>query len=182
MTKLRITWVYDAADDGRAPRVNLGRDEQLINEIGRCAGISIPFVEGRLPDVGPQDGFILWNAHGRDLAEPFAADTAERAASLVDRFANRLIQIDASTSRIFIGLERLCIAAAIDVESHRHWARGASSRAQGIYGRRETAEAIGAVCDDQRHGSEHYCYIVSDRHDGLPHLLADYLSALNRLE
>lgn len=184
MRPMSITWLHCADTDLSAARLNLGRDEALINEIGRHAGVTIPVVEGRLRDAGPLEGFILWNAYGRDLADAFAASSVEQSSALASKFAPRMVQIDASTSRIFQRLESLRIAAAIDVSSHQSWkdvksvGRGRQGR-QGIFGRRAIASGIDAHCDDRQRSKE-YCYITGARDTELPQLVADYLKALHR--
>lgn len=179
MTRSAITWVHDGTEPDRARlRFNNGPGERLINEVARYAGVSIPRLDGRLADVAPADGLILWTAYGQDVSSPFWAATDEASRDLDERFARRMILIDVSTSRLFDGLEALQLAAAIASSDHTRWLRTGPLAEQGLYGRREIAAAIGAKPDETQ-GSNNYCYMTSDRHEGLPHLLADYLAVFH---
>lgn len=181
MNRLIITSIIDAGSTGSA-RLNLGNDERFAQEVARLAEADLRFLQGRLAEVGPDDGVILWSCQGHDPGAAFVASSPEDAAELVARFGSRTVAIDASTSRIFDRLERLRLAAAIDVSAHTAWTNsehGHTGR-QGIYGRRDIAKLIGAQCDEAV-GSASYGYMTSRQHDGLAHLLADYLLSLCRM-
>jgi hypothetical protein len=172
VTPLTITWVYFADDTRSSLRLGVDEDDGFVGELARYAGVEIPLVKGRLCDVAPDDGFILWNVHGLDAAYGLE-ECGDRAAEI----ASRLVTIDASTSRIFRALEHLHIAAAIDSFSHLAWKEGDS--AKGLYGRRDIAAQIGATCDEKE-ASENYGYLTRVAPGGLPQLLADYLVALTQ--
>jgi len=145
----------------------------LVDEIGRFAGVSIPMVEGFLREVTPPEGIILLNG---------SADTLlvldECAAEGRLDLARRLVPLGEGQIRIFEKLlEPLSLPAAVDWVTHGEWEHADPDKpgAYGPYGRRDIAQLVGATC--LMYESERYCYLHSPTHHGLPHLLADYLTA-----
>jgi len=150
---------------------------RFVEEVGRRAGVDIPFVEGFLRDVAPADGFILLNAS----AHPVMV-VGECAPEQQADLASRLIPIDEDRVRIFEKLlEPLSIPGAIESMSLMEWELQdpATIGARGLYGRHDIGEVVGARCNNLFR-SARYCYLESSTHYGLPHLLADYLAALAR--
>lgn len=179
MTAPKITWVNEPND---SPMMHLGPDPAFVAEVGRFAGVRVPLVEGRLLDVAPSDGYILLNA-----SSPGEALHGANPEVVTD-LASRLVPLDMGTAGIWKRLEALSYPAWVSTSSQMSWRNGEGS--QGIYGLREVGTRIGATCDPHggwdpnAHnavGSERYCFLVSDRHEGLPHLLADYLITLHEV-
>lgn len=170
MRPMTITWVYEPHD---SPMFHLGRDHRFVEEVGKRAGLTIPVLEGPLRDVAPAEGFILLNSF-RATDSLMDCASADRGA-----FAERLIAIDASRSRIFESmLEPWSMAGAVDATSHAQWSQpGRSAGTPGLYGLRSIGPDIEATFEGE--GSARYAYLVSPQRE-LPHLLADYLVALHR--
>jgi hypothetical protein len=169
-----ITWVDEPR---RGPPNSMPSGSQryarFINEVGRFAGVSIPLVQGFLREVAPSEGIILLDgsAHPTLVLDECAAE--ERAD-----LARRLVPIDESRIRIFENLlEPLSLPAAVDGMTLMEWESEDPDKpgAYGPYGRRDIAQLVGASC--LMYESERYCYLHSLTHNGLPHLLADYLTA-----
>ena len=174
MIELSLRWIREPNE---SPRINLAHDEAFVRAVANHAGVAIEPIHGRLCDHVPADGFVL--LHSADLHVALAACAPADRVSI----AARIVALDVSRSRIFSRvLEGLRLAAAVDYASHLAWSREpsslANSEACGLYGLRSIASAIGATCDSSAGTSENYCFLNSAAHEGLPHLLADYLSAL----
>lgn len=174
MSGLSIRWIREPDE---SPRFHMAYDETFVRAVAVHAGIAIEPTDGRLCDHVPARGFVL--LHSAHPHEALAACVpADR-----DGIAARVVLIEVSRSRIFSSvLESLRVAAAVDYASHLAWSREPSSLANGeacgLYGLRSIASAIGATCDPSAGTSENYCFLNSAAHEGLPHLLADYLGAL----
>lgn len=174
MMPLKITWVCEPHD---SPSFHLGPNQRFIDEIGRHTGVTVPRVSGRLCDVAPDEGFILLSAS--HPGESLAACATE----LQQKLAARMVPLDVSRSRIFDRvLEGLSVPAAVDSVSHLEWSQAAPdvTGARGPYGLRSIGTTLGAPCGDGVEGSRNYCYLTSATHQGLPHLLADFLIALHK--
>ena len=175
MNGLRICWIREPEE---SPRFHMADDEAFVRAVSDHAGVAIERIDGRLCDHIPAHGFVL--LHSADPHEALAACApAQRAGT-----SARIVLLDVSRSRIFSSvLESLRVAAALDYASHLAWARGRSARpdgeACGLYGLRSVGTAIGATCDPSMGASENYGFLISAAHEGLPHLLADYLAALD---
>ena len=173
MTSMRITWICEPDE---SPAFHLAPDEELVRRLGEQLGVAIQRIDGRLCDHAPAEGFILLHSfHPYDALA--ACPPAER-----DGIAARVIAMDVSRSRIFSRvLDGLGLVAAIDYPSHLQWARSpAVPSMSGIFGLKAIASMIGAACEPGTESSDRYCYLTSRTHQGLPHLLADYLAALHR--
>lgn len=173
MTPMRITWI---CEPGESPSFHLSPDEELVRRVAEHAGVDIPRVDGQLVDHVPAEGFILLRSVRPH--EALAACRPEEWAGL----AARVIAMDVSRSRIFSHLlDGLGLAAAIDYPSHLEWQRSGRAGRAGLFGQKAVAAALGAICDPGAGSSDRYCYLTSEVHDGLPHLLADYLRVLGEL-
>lgn len=170
MTSLSIAWIYEPHD---SPRFHLGRDDRFVQEVSRHAGVAIPYLEGRLQDIAPMDGFILLNSFGP--SHSLSGCDPERR----DELASRLVAMDVSNSRIFERvLEPLSLAAAVDVFSHLAWQKPESvpGGTQFLYGLREISSDL--QVDLEGDSSPRYCRMLSEPPGGLPHLLVRYLLSL----
>jgi hypothetical protein len=169
-----ITWVYEPDREPPTP-MSAGPEyyARFIDEVGRFAGVSIPMVEGFLRDVAPSEGIILLNGSA-DVVLVLDECAAEGLADLT----RRLVPISEGPIRIFEKLlEPLSLPAAVDWMTHGEWEHADPNKpgAYGPYGRRDIGQLVGARC--LMYESERYCYLHSPTHHGLPHLLADYLTA-----
>ena len=118
-------------------------------------------------------GIVLLVPAG-DLQRSLAACGPELAKNL----PSRLVLFDVSRQPLLETLERYRVAGAVDSLSLAQWLAQPSPGAVGPYGLRQLAREVGATCVPLApYGSRHYCLYESDRHQGLPHLLADYLRA-----
>jgi hypothetical protein len=130
-----------------------------------------------LRDALPLDGFIILRSLNHVALSLAECDPAQRA-----EVAARLVPIQVSGTRIFERiLENLSVAAAIDGMSYQEWQGRdpAKQTAHGLYGLHQIGQLAGGECVSLFQ-SERYCYLQSFAHFGLPHLLADYLAALER--
>lgn len=172
MTISNISWIYEPDE---SPAFHLPPDEAFVRILGQHANLAIERLDGRLCDHVQVSGFILLNSfHPCNAIEACAPEFRSSVAA-------RAIALDVSPSRIFARvLDALRPAAAVDVQSHVEWTRSPTvpGRSCGLYGIREIGAMIGASCDATGSPSERYAYLTSTTHAGLPHLLADYLSAL----
>jgi hypothetical protein len=148
------------------------RYERFRAGLERHAGAPV-VVQDRLRDVHPSAGFVLLSAlyDLPSLLVPFAAE--ERATLL-----ERLVLFTSGPREALAEAERFGLAGAIDELSFLGWPAGARS-ARGPTGLRSVAAAMGVECA-ARFGGERYCLLRSDAHEGLPHLLVDYLRAYER--
>jgi len=177
MISIPVTWVYEPPRLPPAP-MHVGPEHyaRFIEEVGHHAGVSIPLVRGFLRDVAPGEGFILLKAstHPKLVLDECAP---ERRAEL----ASRLVPIVGDRTRIFENLlEPLSVPAAVDGMTLLEWkvADPVKPGARGPYGLRDIGHLVGASCLEFE--SARYCYLSSPTHQGLPHLLADYLAAYAR--
>jgi hypothetical protein len=178
MTSVPITFVYEvpSADSGQqwaGPEFY----REFMEQLGRHAGQSVTTVYGKLRDSIPPTGFILLSS----LNHPVVTLSECEVAQQTD-LAARLIPVGVGNTRIFDRvLEKLSVAAAISELSFWEWNGTDCSipGARGLHGRRDIGNLIGANCLEI-FSSERYCYLQSTKHYGLPHLLADYLTALAR--
>jgi len=71
------------------------------------------------------------------------------------------------------------VAAAIDEPAFHQWRLAApTDGAWALYGRCDIGQLVGADCLKPYTGG--YCHLFSISHLGLPHLLSDYLAALEQ--
>lgn len=151
----------------------------FTEELRRYTAQAVPLIFSRLCDALPLDGFIVVDPqNGPDgaLEEVDAEQRSEVAA--------RLIPINVSRSRnVERLLESRTVVAAIDSLSFHQWElpRRPPAPIYQLYGRRHLAPFIGARCSPL-HMSEHYCWLESRGHMGLPHLLVDYLAAFEKYQ
>jgi hypothetical protein len=171
MIRVPITFVHQPLPTDSS--ADTQRYARFIGEVEHFAGVSVRQVQGSLRDVASSEGIILMNTSVDPvlaLDEFSAAGRAELAA--------RLVPISESRIRIFERLlEPLSLPAAIDTMTFMEWESDDpnSLGARGPYGRRDVGHLVGASC--LLFESERYCYLQSPTHHGLPHLLADYLTA-----
>jgi hypothetical protein len=177
MIPMHLTFVYEPPRITQ-PTNSSGpeRYTRFIEDLGRHAGISVAYREGVFRDVAPDQGFILLHTTG-DPAMVLSECAPERRAE----YASRLVPVGVDRTKIFDRvLENLSLPAAVDALTFFEWETRdpAHTGARGPHGLSELAPQIGARC--LLFKSARYCYLASDTHEGLPHLLADYLLALHR--
>jgi len=130
-----------------------------------------------LKDLRSDADFVLLSA---SIAPSLAL--AECAPQDQTELATKLVPLQVSGTRIFEMLETLTLPAAVPSLAMAEWqgSRHEEDGASGLYGLKEIGRAAGASCVDL-FTSQHYCYLESSSHRGLPHLLSDYLRALLRM-
>lgn len=152
---LRVT----AVADGSRPAAEY---ERLLTSLPDA---ETAWIDGTLADA-PASGFVVFvsvrGAHGAP-------------AELLPR----LIVCAGGQRDAVEGLDAIPAAAAIDTVSLLEW-EPSQAYAVGPAGRRSVGEAIGASCVSL-FGGERNCLLQSSLHAGLPHLLANYLRAYERL-
>lgn len=171
MTPLAITFVYQWTRDMSHRDISAAQEyARFIDELGGHAASPIQTIE-QLREA-PTSDFIVFA--GADVRVSLNECPIDQQPSI----ARRLIPINASRPRIFETLlEPLSLAAAIDDLSMLEWKIRKPEQAgtRGLHGLREVANSVGASCLIFQ--SARYCFLESSTHRGLPHLLADYLSA-----
>jgi hypothetical protein len=170
MTHIDVTWIAEPNLIANALDEHDIIWRQFFDTLGERLGITITKTIGNLVEVAPERGFVV-------MTTPF------RHPTLDHDLRSRTIPIGESRPKILQRvLEPYQLPAAIDSMSVSEWRSDAERMvkgAKGLWGRHEIAEKIGARCSTIfLFRSEHYAYLSSDHHDGLPHLLADYLRAL----
>lgn len=171
MTPLAITFVYQRTRDMPHRDISAAKEyARFIDELAGHAACPIQTIEH------------LREAPGSDLIVFAGADVRvslnECPIDEQPTIARRLIPINASRPKIFETLlEPLSLAAAIDDMSMLEWKLRAPEQTgtRGLHGLRDVGKSVGADCLIFQ--SERYCFLESSTHRGLPHLLADYLSA-----
>ena len=144
--------------------------EDFVAAVARHAGAPVVLIRARLADAEVGEGFVLL-ATLYDLHTTLESFPPERRASLV----KRLVVFSRGPADALELAERTGVAAAIDRLSLLEWQSDpASTLARGPTGLRSVAAAMGVECAD-RFGGERYCLLQSTAHEGLPHLLVDYL-------
>jgi hypothetical protein len=148
-----------------------GRLALFLSELSRHSGGNIPIVQTFLRDSSIADAFILLDAS----VHPSVA-FGECSPELQRELRGWVVPIDVSRMGVFDMLETFSFPAAVDSLA---LAEGETrdedcAGARGVYGLRDSARLIGAACV-QHLASMRYCYLESERHEGLPHLLVDYL-------
>ena len=172
MIRVPITWVDEPSrpeleSDAAVPERLL----PFVEAVGREAGVTIQCVTGFLREVAPANGIVLLNAsaHPTVVLDECGPDVRED-------LARRLVPITIDRHRIFETiLEELSVAAAVDGLSLAEWSVSQGrTGAWGPHGLRDIGALVGARC--VLYESARYCYLQSATHNGLPHLLADYLT------
>jgi hypothetical protein len=171
MTPLSISFVCYPPNEPQHQGALTARCSRFISELGQH--IHSPLTTyNRLHEAPGSDFIVLSGADARAALESYPIDAQPG-------FARRLIPINASRPRILERLlEPLSVPCAVDAMSLAEWEQTDASQlgARGIYGLREVGKAVGATC--LLFESERYCFLQSAVHNGLPHLLASYLTAL----
>jgi hypothetical protein len=172
---MQITLLYEPSAERKIPfAAGAERYRRFAEELGRYAGTPVRVVEGYLKSTH-EDGYILFAGSG-DVSRSLAECGRERAAQL----APRILLLDVSWQRALEQLERNRLAGAVDSLRMSEWLAHPSS-CTGPFGLRYLTKAIGASCVPLPGlRSRHYCLLESKSHRGMPHLLADYLTAYDR--
>jgi hypothetical protein len=172
---MRITLLFEPSAERKMPfAAGAERYRRFSEELGQYAGTLVPVVEGFLRNA-PEDTYILFAGNG-DLSHSLAGFSPDRAA----RLCSRIVLVDVSWQQTLKELERHRLAGAVDSLRMSEWLARPSS-CKGPFGLRYLAKALGVSCASLPwFQSRHYCRLDSDRHRGMPHLLADYLTAYDR--
>jgi hypothetical protein len=154
MTPLSISFVCYPPNEPQHQGALTARCSRFISELGQH--IHSPLTTyNRLHEAPGSDFIVLSGADARAALESYPIDAQPG-------FARRLIPINASRPRILERLlEPLSVPCAVDAMSLAEC---------------EVGKAVGATC--LLFESERYCFLQSAVHNGLPHLLASYLTAL----
>jgi hypothetical protein len=175
MNSLSITFVFQWTRDLPYRDNSAAKQHtRFIKELAHHAGSSIQTIE-QLREA-PESDFIVFT--GADARVSLNECPIEQRASIT----RRLIPINTSRSGILETLlEPLSLPAAIDALSMVEWEIWPPDRVgtRGLHGLREVGKLVGASC--LIFESERYCFLESSTHRGLPHLLADYLVAYQKL-
>jgi hypothetical protein len=142
-------------------------------ELGRHLGAPVPLVEDQLRNAS-RDGFVVIDPIS-DIASELDACDPELRASL----PARLVVLRVSRGDLPEVLTTVQPAGAIESMSFFAWKRRPeeATGASGLYGFASLASKSGATCSGLP-APEPYCLLESDTHQGLPHLLVDYLRAV----
>lgn len=172
MRTLQVIFVCESRGSERA----MPQYAAFLDSLGQRLGQAIPSVALPLCEVKLQADFVILET--LDVDQSLAkCDLSEQAA-----LANRLIPIYPRRGKgtFHAQMERLSLAGALEAHAVAGWSRMATAeRTEGLTGRRNVAALINATCmDDLTMPPAGYCFMVSTRHDGLAHLLADYLQCL----
>ena len=164
-----------------------GRDDTRLcyafaEAVGKYGKISVPFIEGALHTGLPEAGFILLRP-ATSVQAAIAACTAAQQVGL----ASRIVPVGIDLRGIFENvLENLSVPAAVadwslhELESTHRMRLGA----RGPHGLKTIAASLGVECKNPRRGppgepldSDRYCFMHGPTHEGVPHLLVEYLAA-----
>jgi hypothetical protein len=172
---MRITLLYEPSAERKIPfAAGAERYHRFADELGRYAGIRVPVVEDSLRNA-PTDAYILFAASG-DLSRSLSACSPIQAAEL----PSRIVLLDIGWQQTLQELEQHRLAGAVDSLRMSEWLARPTS-CKGPFGLKYFAKALGVNCSTLPwFQSKHYCRLDSNRHRGLPHLMADYLAAYDR--
>jgi hypothetical protein len=175
MKTMQITLFLDPSGDRALPfGAGLERYQRLADELGRYAGTNVPILKNVLANA-PADGFVLLAGSG-DLLRSLSNYDSPTVARIIAR----TVLLDVSWQRALEQLEGHRLAGAVDSLRLSEWLARPSSCA-GPFGLRYLADSLGASCVPLPPlRSQHYCLLQSTWHRGMPHLLADYLTAYDR--
>jgi hypothetical protein len=170
MSELKVLWVNEPRRESAKTSGDLLYDpERFASKLA-----------GHLGALSRRDGWLRDIDLDETLIVLAPSDSPTWAASEVSpQVAARTVVLGASTPHLCDKLlEPYSLAGAIDTFSLLGDRRRERLGAQGLYALREPGLATGAKAGPFR--SARYCVLTSTIHDGLPHLLADYLQALWR--
>lgn len=158
------------------PPFDLEDHQRLADAVERHAGAPVRRLKGSLAQLDA-DGFVVLVALDPQLA--LRECTPEQAVAMLPR----LVAFAAGPREALRSLEEVPTAAVIDRLSLLEWSGDPdpdpNGWARGPAGLRSLAQPIGATCSSLFTGVRH-CLLESAMHDGLPHLLVDYLRAYER--
>jgi hypothetical protein len=172
---MRITLLYEPSPDRSIPfAAGLERYQRLADELTRYSGTAVPIVKDVLRNA-PADAYVLFVGSGH-----ISRSLADCGPTLAAQVAPRVVLLDVSWQKALGQLEQHQLAGAVDSLRLSEWLARPSS-CTGPFGLRYLAQRLGASCVPlPAFRSEHYCLLQSSHHRGMPHLLADYLSAYHR--
>ncbi len=172
---MRITLLFEPSADRNVPfAAGPERYQRFADELSRYAGTPVPIATDVLQNA-PEDSYVLFAGSG-DLTRSLVGCSPERVA----RLTPRIVLLDISWHQALEQLERHRLAGAVDSLRMSEWL-GRPSSCTGPFGFRYLTKALGVSCLPlPAFRSKHYCLLESQRHRGMPHLLANYLTAYDR--
>jgi hypothetical protein len=146
---------------------------RFAEALGRHLGSPVPLVQDELRNA-PRDGFVVINPMG-DIGRPLDACDPELRAGLPPR----RVVLDVFRGDLPDLLTTVGPVGAIESMSFFAWKSRSeeATGASGLYGFASLASKSGATCS-RLPATAPYCLLGSDTHEGLPHLLVDYLRAV----
>ncbi len=169
---MRIILLFELSPNRAIPfAVGPERYQRLVDELSRYAGVQVQIIRGELR-AAPTDTYVLFAGSG-DISRSLR----DCGPALADQLAPRIVLIDVSWQKAVAQLEEHRLAGAVDSLRLSEWLARPSS-CTGLFGLRTLVGPLGASCVPLALlGSTHYCLLQSKHHLGMPHLLADYLTA-----
>lgn len=170
MTPLRVLCVSELPDSESGTH----QYARFLGALGRYLGEAVPLVRVPLCDVKSPVDFVILETFDVEQSLAGCADN-ERS-----QLAKRLIPVYPRRGRgvLHSQMERLPLVGALESLSIgiQDSADSMSPKAEGLTGRRDLASLIEVPCaDDLMMPPSGYCFMESTKHNGLAHLLADYL-------
>ena len=150
---------------------------RFLEGLGHHLNNTVPLVQAPLCEVKAR--FDLAVLETLDVEQSLARCDANEQARLAKRLV--LVYPRRGKGAFHAQMEKLCLAGALDSGAIAGWNSTESTGrpVEGLTGKRDLATTINATCmEDLMMPPTGYCFMVSMKHRGLPHLLADYLRAL----
>jgi hypothetical protein len=173
----RVLFVYELPD----VEPDIHQYANFLESLGHHLSHDVPLLQAALCEVKVAFDFVILQT--LDVEQSLARCDASEQARLAQRLV--LVYPRRRTGAFHAQMEKLCLAGALELDAMARWDPAESSNwpVEGLTGRRELATTVNATCmDDLMMPPIGYCFMVSTQHRGLPHLLADYLRALETKE
>jgi hypothetical protein len=175
MSSLRVAFVSELPGSENAAQSYARFLEDLGSYLGHAVSMTLS-----LGEVERSIDFVILETGDveRSLARCTGSDQAELARRVVAMYPSR------QRGTFHEQMERLLLAGGLEpwAMTGGHAAESEDPGVEGLTGRRAVAAVVEASCnDDLMMPPVGYCFMVSTRHRGLPHLLAEYLVALQSM-
>jgi len=170
MTPLRVLFVSELPDSESGTH----QYARFLDDLGRYLGEAVPLARVPLCEVKQSVDFVILET--LDVEQSLARCDDNHRSQL----AKRLIPLYPRRGRglFHSQMERLPLVGALEAlrVGSQDLADAVSPKAHGLTGRRDLASLIGITCaDDLMMPPSGYCFMESTKHNGIAHLLADYL-------